>query len=228
MSATHPEPIKRTRRRSLADQAEFRQTILKLANAIFAAEGYDALSMRRLANEAGVPPMTLYRYFPSKYHLLRHIWDDLLVEAAASANAASANATEPTAVLTAWLGGFVDYWLNNRDHYLLVFTTGHEGSRESLGLAPYLEASPGKIVLEHLGSLLDACLPAAGSAGSLGRDARRALGEWLMCRLFGLLHPVLYLPTFPWRSPALLRDEMLAEVAAKISAVTGRCPPAAT
>ena len=55
-----------------------RERIINAAIALVAREGEDALSMRRIAQELDVWPMTLYRYFQDKQALL-----DALAEAAA-------------------------------------------------------------------------------------------------------------------------------------------------
>jgi len=47
--------------------------ILDTAEKIVAAEGHDALNMRRLAGTAGVTPPTLYYYFKSKNHLFAQL-----------------------------------------------------------------------------------------------------------------------------------------------------------
>lgn len=47
--------------------------ILDAAEKIVAAQGHDALHMRRLADAAGITPTTLYYYFDSKDHILAQI-----------------------------------------------------------------------------------------------------------------------------------------------------------
>jgi AcrR family transcriptional regulator len=51
-------------------QAERRQRILDAATALATRGGYDAVQMRDVAERADVALGTLYRYFPSKVHLL--------------------------------------------------------------------------------------------------------------------------------------------------------------
>ncbi|MFD7414763.1 TetR family transcriptional regulator [Kitasatospora purpeofusca] len=53
-----------------ARQAERRRRILRTATALAARGGYDAVQMREVAEGAQVALGTLYRYFPSKVHLL--------------------------------------------------------------------------------------------------------------------------------------------------------------
>ncbi len=47
--------------------------ILETAEKIVAAEGHHALNMRRLADEVGITPTTLYYYFDSKDHILAQL-----------------------------------------------------------------------------------------------------------------------------------------------------------
>ncbi|MEU9126517.1 TetR family transcriptional regulator [Kitasatospora sp. NPDC048540] len=51
-------------------QAERRRGILRAATALAARGGYEAVQMREVAEGAQVALGTLYRYFPSKVHLL--------------------------------------------------------------------------------------------------------------------------------------------------------------
>ncbi|WP_157254153.1 TetR/AcrR family transcriptional regulator [Nonomuraea typhae] len=59
-----------------------REQIAKAAIAIADAEGFAALSMRRLADELGAGTMTLYHYVPSKQDLLALMNDEILSELA--------------------------------------------------------------------------------------------------------------------------------------------------
>ncbi|MFJ7911098.1 TetR family transcriptional regulator [Kitasatospora sp. NPDC096204] len=53
-----------------ASQAERRRRILRTATALAVRGGYEAVQMREVAEGAHVALGTLYRYFPSKVHLL--------------------------------------------------------------------------------------------------------------------------------------------------------------
>jgi TetR/AcrR family transcriptional regulator, cholesterol catabolism regulator len=57
-------------RATTASQRERRRRILNAAVALARQGGYDAVQMREVADLAGVALGTLYRYFPSKVHLL--------------------------------------------------------------------------------------------------------------------------------------------------------------
>src|SRR5438876_8814514 len=52
------------------NQAARRQRVIEAAMALASEGGYDAVQMREVAADADVALGTLYRYFPSKDHLL--------------------------------------------------------------------------------------------------------------------------------------------------------------
>ena len=66
--------------RSESDIVEFRSKIAKQALAIYRAEGFGAVSMRRLAKEVGCAPMTIYAHYEGKQDILRHLWADVLAD----------------------------------------------------------------------------------------------------------------------------------------------------
>jgi AcrR family transcriptional regulator len=59
-----------------APSANLRDTILETARKLFADEGYQSVSMRRIGQEAGCSPMAVYRHFASKQELLLSICEE--------------------------------------------------------------------------------------------------------------------------------------------------------
>jgi AcrR family transcriptional regulator len=55
---------------SETDVADFRERLCGVAERLFAEHGPDAVTMRQLASELGVSPMTPYRYFQDKDDIL--------------------------------------------------------------------------------------------------------------------------------------------------------------
>ena len=59
--------------RQQRSQARF-ETVLKTALKLFAARGYESVSMRKIAREAKMPIATVYQYFPMKLAIVREMW----------------------------------------------------------------------------------------------------------------------------------------------------------
>lgn len=77
---------------SKADVADFRERLCEAAERLFAERGIEAVTMRQLAAELGVSPMTPYRYFEDK--------DDILAAVRAQGFSRFADALETAAKTT--------------------------------------------------------------------------------------------------------------------------------
>lgn len=58
------------------------ERILRAARALFERDGAQGVSMRRVAEACGLTPMAIYRHFPNREALLKHISDDSFEEIA--------------------------------------------------------------------------------------------------------------------------------------------------
>ncbi len=56
-----------------AEIDDFRQDLCEVAAALFAAQGYEGVTMRAIAARLGVSPMTPYRYFEGKAAIYREV-----------------------------------------------------------------------------------------------------------------------------------------------------------
>ena len=65
-------------KRSAASVAQTRKQIAAVALRLFHQEGSASVSMRRLAQEAGCSPMTIYAHFDGKIDILQYLWADVL------------------------------------------------------------------------------------------------------------------------------------------------------
>ncbi|AXI46404.1 TetR/AcrR family transcriptional regulator [Sulfitobacter sp. SK012] len=107
--------------RSESDIAEYRSKIAKQALAIYRAEGFDAVSMRRLAKEVGCAPMTIYAHFEGKHDILRYLWADVLADMSSEIQGKLERIDAPAERLQMAAHTFVSYWVDHPDHFRLVF-----------------------------------------------------------------------------------------------------------
>jgi AcrR family transcriptional regulator len=73
LSSAPPTPRVRREPKQERSQARF-EAILAVALELIAARGYEAVSMREIAREAGLPIASLYLYFPTKLAIVQEVW----------------------------------------------------------------------------------------------------------------------------------------------------------
>lgn len=218
----HPPDVRH--RRTRAEQVALHAQIIQIAQNLFDEGGLEAVSMRRIAQRANISAMGLYRYFPGKSHLMRHIWDDILLMADARAMRDLGARAEAHHNLRLYLDGFLQYWLDNRGHWRVVSSIGDAlFEAPQVGAAPALRPTP-RQVLDTLYRLLDGCTGQRHDAA-----ARRALVEMLVCKALGFLHAVLGAVPYPWPDVASLKqrvvDDMVDHVRGSASARAPRKTP---
>jgi len=103
---------------------QFEQTRSKIsaqALKLFQEEGYDAVSIRRLAGEVGCAPMTIYAHFDGKIEILKHLWAVVLGGVFKEIEANLKHIDAPAERLRTAAYQFTDYWLEHPDHFRMVF-----------------------------------------------------------------------------------------------------------
>jgi AcrR family transcriptional regulator len=107
-------------RRDLHKQA-LRQSILDAAGALFLAEGYDGVSMRRIAEQIGYTPTTIYLHFKNKDELLLALLADGHARFGAALAGAAARKRDPLRRLFAIGEAYIAFGLANPMLYQLMF-----------------------------------------------------------------------------------------------------------
>lgn len=172
---------------------------------LFREEGYPAVSMRRLAHEAGCTVMTLYRYYPRKIDILRDLWAGVFNDLFDALEQQTAAAPTPRQRLEAVAQGYVDYWLERREHYFLVFMSSGISQAD---VSVFLEDDA---ILQRFRLFPDGLAAALPGIG----EAQLALkSDLLLCMLNGIAHNLITISAYPWAAPA---DLVRAAAAAILS-----------
>ena len=103
------------------DVADFRDRLCEAAERLFAQQGPQAVSMRQLAAELGVSPMTPYRYFKDKDDILAAVRASGFDRFAEALETAHASTTDPNARGAAVGDAYVRFALENPAAYRLMF-----------------------------------------------------------------------------------------------------------
>jgi len=102
---------------------EMREVIAASTKELFQNEGYRQISMRRIASEVGCSPMTLYKYYDSKIDILHTLWADVFKAVFNELNKLEIAKKSPREQLLQLATAYIQYWLDNSEHYRLVFMT---------------------------------------------------------------------------------------------------------
>ncbi|MCR5877123.1 TetR/AcrR family transcriptional regulator [Phenylobacterium sp. J367] len=106
---------------SEADVADFRERLCDAAERLFVERGPDAVTMRQLAAELGVSPMTPYRYFKDKDDILAAIRTNGFDRFAEALERARERATGARAKGAAVGQAYVDFAFEHPHTYKLMF-----------------------------------------------------------------------------------------------------------
>lgn len=202
-----PSPRSRGRpARSPLQIEDMRQHIAECASRLFRDEGFAAVSMRKLAAEAGCTPKTLYAYFASKLDVLSLLWSEVFATLFDQLDARAAGLPDPRARLEAVANDYVAYWLQHRDAYFLVFM--------STGLTrPDVEAFVATGSPRARFDLFARCLAEARGPGGPAGDLQ-ARAEALVCALNGIAQAHITMSGHPWTpATALVRRAVAGALA---------------
>ncbi|WP_168224764.1 TetR/AcrR family transcriptional regulator [Rhodoferax aquaticus] len=117
-----PQPVvKQTRRRSANDKNEFKEELIEIAKGILTRDGADAVTLRGISDAAGISPMAIYRYFPSKGILASHLRDYILLACHTGCVELAQRHRSPYAKIAAYVEAYLDYWIAHQDHFRFVY-----------------------------------------------------------------------------------------------------------
>jgi len=103
------------------EKENLRQVILDTAREMFAEEGYQSVSMRKIADKIEYSPTTIYLYFKDKNDLLRQICDETFAKLGRKLALIDRKHGKNIEGLRAGLRAYVDFGLKHPKHYEVTF-----------------------------------------------------------------------------------------------------------
>jgi AcrR family transcriptional regulator len=113
-----------TKERREREREEIRTLILDTAREMFAAEGYDAVTMRRIAERIEYSPTAIYFHFKDKQALIRELCEHDFLQLAQKF-ATIARIADPIERLRRAGQLYLQFGLDNPNHYRVMFMTPH-------------------------------------------------------------------------------------------------------
>lgn len=177
--------------RRAREREELRTQILDAARELFAAEGVEAVTMRRIAERIEYSPTAIYFHFKDKESLLAELCDTDF-RRFAQGFAAMAAIADPVERLRASGYAYIDFGLKNPSHYRLMFMIPKSVSSKEIAKGDPAEdayAFLKGIVAEIIGSgrfradLTDVDLAAqvvwAGVHGVVSLEIAKCTDDWV-------------------------------------------------
>lgn len=164
--------------------------IIQAAQSLFIAEGFPAVSMRKIAAKAGMGTMTLYQYFPSRNAILHHIWADFFDELFALVRADVEKKEGAKNKLKQACMTYLNYWVEHPDRFRIVFLNEDRASSSDGFFINH--ANIAEEMLMFAGPLMQDLMK------SIDQSAVIIFLESLMCFVNGIALNVITISEFPW------------------------------
>jgi AcrR family transcriptional regulator len=184
-------PATRRARARRGEGERLREEILAAAERLLIETGDEgAVSIRAIADAAGVTPPSIYLHFADKTELLAAVcaarfedFDRYLEEAVVGID-------DPLEALWARGRAYVRFGLDNPEHYRILFMT-RPGAHKA---PPDLERLPGLTAFGHLVEEVARCM----EAGALANGDAFLVATGLWSSMHGITSLLIARPDFPW------------------------------
>ena len=130
--------------RKARQKTHLRQEILMAASELFVEEGFENVSMRRIAEKIEYSPTTIYLYFKDKAELLEEVCHDTFSRLIVHLSRILEQSGDPVDRLKRGLLAYIKFGLNNPHHYRATFMMpipeGFDHEKHSQPDAPGMQA----------------------------------------------------------------------------------------
>lgn len=181
-------------------RASLRREILDAASQLFVEEGYQRVTMRRIAERIDYSPTTIYLYFKDKRELVGAICDETFSQLAAKLERLKATPETPLGHLREGLKTYLEFGTSHPNHYVVTFLQMQEPSKDF-----QFEGSAGA---RAFGSLLES-VKACVAAGEIRTESVETTAQSLWAAVHGLTALFITMKGFPFVSRRALVDHTI-------------------
>ena len=187
-----------------ARQKKFlRQEILDAASELFVKEGYENVSMRRIAEKIEYSPTTIYLYFRDKAELLEQVCSETFARLSQALSRIQELPGDPIERLRRGLLAYIKFGLENPHHYRATFMMKiPDGFDKDKYHQP---DSPGIQAFDFLRRCVFDCI----SAGKLRNTDAELVSQVLWAGMHGITSLLITFDGFPWVGKERLIQSMV-------------------
>ncbi|BCH14774.1 TetR/AcrR family transcriptional regulator [Mesorhizobium sp. L-2-11] len=169
-------------------KAELRSELVDAAHKLVQEEGYEGLTIRKLAKRVGYAPMSVYSYFADKQDILFALAEDAFKTLAKRIEDHPAD--DPIEALQVVMSEYAAFGLGNPNEYRTIFMTEKVKPPEGKSFADMREGNP---LMKVLINRVEACV----AAGKLNGDPH-AIATMLWAVGHGTISLLITFPFYPF------------------------------
>jgi AcrR family transcriptional regulator len=175
-------------------KALLRQEILDAARDILAREGYEQLSMRKVADRIEYSPTAIYLHFEDKRDLVFQVCEETFGRLVRELETLDVEFKDPVERLREGMRRYVAFGLRHPQHYLATFVAVPQ---EQLPEDVARYNNPASNGMRALG-IVRACVAACADAGRFRRVDADVAARALWASMHGVTALLIQMPNFAW------------------------------
>lgn len=192
------------------EKNSLRKEILDAARDLFASQGYESVTMRKVAEKIEYSPTTIYLHFQDKADLMRSICEETFDRLSRKLERILQSPGDPVERLKRGLRAYVEFGLEYPQHYRVTFMTPHDVDPDDVLVA----GSAGVKAFSILQQGVADCI----RAGKFPNVDVASASQALWATAHGITSLLISHASFPWVSREklinLMVDSMMAGLAA--------------
>ena len=190
-----------TKERRAREKEQLRDQILSAARELFVSEGYENVSMRKIADKIEYSPTTIYLYFKDKGDLLDSVCKETLLSLLNTLELLNRDKSNPIETLRKSGKAYVEFGLKYPQDYKLTFVIRPQ-FQKGLGLG---EGSIGERVFNYLRAMVSECI----RQKAFRRVDVDTAGQALWSAVHGVTLLLIDFSDFPWTEKDKLIDTVI-------------------
>ena len=187
--------------RRAREKEQLRRRILSAARELFVTEGYESVSMRKIADMIEYSPTTIYLYYKDKADLLDSVCKETLLHLLNTLDLLRKDKSDPVETLRKSGKAYVEFGLKYPQDYKLTFVIRPQ-FQKGLGLK---EGSVGERVFSYLRTIVSECV----RQKKFRQVDIETTGQVLWSAVHGVTLLLIDFPDFPWTEKEKLIDMVI-------------------
>jgi AcrR family transcriptional regulator len=188
--------------RRAREKKELRQEILDAAREMFVRDGFENVSMRKIAEKIEYSPTTIYLYFQDKADLLDCLCEETFTRLTKKQTILEQTVADPLERLRKGLRGYIEFGLKHPNHYKVTFMMSPPLDQPMRGVRSH---DLGKKAFAHLRNTLALC----AEHGLLEIADLDATAQATWAAIHGLTSLLIARPRFEWTERNRLIDTLI-------------------